>query len=91
MGKHYVKKLIHAENQRESLEQEKQKLKGIIDHLEKDLCTAKKQAKNNRSTCDDLHKNKEILKKNILRAAGMILVLTTVRLKISSSECYMRC
>lgn len=79
MHEQCVKKLTHSENQRGSLEQEKEKLKGVIGQLEKDLGTAKKQMENNRKTCDDLQKDREILNKNIQKAASMILVLRTLR------------
>ncbi|XP_021922803.1 cilia- and flagella-associated protein 58-like isoform X3 [Zootermopsis nevadensis] len=69
MHEQCVKKLTHSENQRGSLEQEKEKLKGVIGQLEKDLGTAKKQMENNRKTCDDLQKDREILNKNIQKAA----------------------
>jgi predicted nucleic acid-binding Zn-ribbon protein len=77
MREQCIKKLTHAENQCVTLEQEKEKLKGIIGQLEKDLDTAKKQAETNRKISDELHKDREVLYKNIQKAASMILVLRT--------------
>jgi chromosome segregation ATPase len=66
----YVKKLTQAENQHQSLMQEKEMLKGLVNHLEKDLHTAKKQVENNKKICDDLQRDRDNLNKNILKAAG---------------------
>ncbi|XP_033609267.1 cilia- and flagella-associated protein 58 [Cryptotermes secundus] len=66
----YIKKLTQAENQHQSLMQEKEMLKGVIGHFEKNLETAKKQAENSKKICDDLQREKDNLNKNILKAAG---------------------
>lgn len=75
----YIKKLTQAENQHQSLMQEKEMLKGVIGHFEKNLETAKKQAENSKKICDDLQREKDNLNKNILKAAGMVLLLRTAR------------
>jgi TolA-binding protein len=74
-----VKKLTQAENQCQSLMQEKEMLKRVISHLEKDLHMAKKQAENNKRICDELQRDRDNLNKNILKAAGMVLLLRTVK------------
>jgi chromosome segregation ATPase len=74
-----VKKLTQAENHCQSLMQEKEMLKGLVSHLEKDLHTAKKQVENKKKICDDLQRDRDNLNKNILKAAGMVLLLRTIR------------
>jgi hypothetical protein len=69
--------------------QEKEMLKGVIGHLEKDLDTAKKQAEDNKKICDDLQREKDNLNKNILKAAGMVLLLRIARQNQSSDNCTM--
>lgn len=75
----YIKKLTQAENQHQNLMREKEMLKGVIGHLEKDLETAKKQAENSKKICDDLQRERDNLNKSILKAAGMVLLLRTAR------------
>jgi TolA-binding protein len=87
MREQYIKKLTQIENKCRSLEQEKEKLKGITGQLEKDLDTAKKQAESDKKTCDDLQKERDVLNKNILKATGTIFKLILQDRNKSSSSC----
>ncbi|KAJ4450717.1 hypothetical protein ANN_02147 [Periplaneta americana] len=73
MREQFIKKLTNSENQRGILEKEREKLKVALVQLEKDVDEAKRQAENDKKICDSLQREREILNKNILKAAGAAL------------------
>ena len=67
---HYVKKLTAAQNKKSHLEQDKEKQKIVKYQLEHNLDVAKKDIEHNKKVCEALHREKEILSKNILKITG---------------------
>ncbi|PFX23799.1 cilia- and flagella-associated protein 58-like [Stylophora pistillata] len=64
------RKLRTIEDQKMEVEQQKETLKGQIAGLEKELESSKKQAEADKKAIDDLVRERDILNKNLLKAAG---------------------
>lgn len=64
------RKLRTIEDQKIEVEQQKETLKGQIAGLEKELESSKKQAEADKKAIDDLVRERDILNKNLLKAAG---------------------
>ncbi|KAK0049011.1 cilia- and flagella-associated protein 58-like [Biomphalaria glabrata] len=64
------RKLRTVEDSKADIEQQKELLKGQITGLERELEAAKKQAEVDKKAIDDLVRERDILNKNLLKAAG---------------------
>ncbi|KXJ18417.1 cilia- and flagella-associated protein 58 [Exaiptasia diaphana] len=64
------RKLRAVEDQKLEVEQQKETLKSQIAGLEKELEASKKQSEQDRKAIDDLVRERDILNKNLLKAAG---------------------
>lgn len=64
------RKLRQVEDHKAETEQQKELLKGQITALDRELEAAKKQAEADRKAIDDLVRERDILNKNMLKAAG---------------------
>ncbi|XP_041369085.1 cilia- and flagella-associated protein 58-like [Gigantopelta aegis] len=64
------RKLRQAEDAKADVEQQRETLKGQVLGLERELEAAKKQAENDKKTIDDLIRERDILNKNLLKAAS---------------------
>ncbi|GFR69515.1 cilia- and flagella-associated protein 58-like [Elysia marginata] len=64
------RKLRSVEDGKSDIEQQRETLKGQITGLERELEAAKKQAETDKKAIDDLVRERDILNKNLLKAAG---------------------
>ncbi|GFO23865.1 cilia- and flagella-associated protein 58-like, partial [Plakobranchus ocellatus] len=64
------RKLRSVEDSKADIEQQRETLKGQITGLERELEAAKKQAETDKKAIDDLVRERDILNKNLLKAAG---------------------
>jgi len=64
------RRLRNVEENKSDIEQQRETLKGQINGLERELESAKKQAETDKKAIDDLVRERDILNKNLLKAAG---------------------
>jgi len=64
------RRLRNVEENKADIEQQRETLKGQITGLERELEAAKKQAETDKKAIDDLVRERDILNKNLLKAAG---------------------